>query len=71
MMKSFPDRSYYTKEFEIGAMRLPRTMTRASHKSLTQNRVESVMEAYKGDSLGRFLITRDEETGDPLWINPN
>ena len=46
-------------------MRLPRTMTPASHNGLTQIRVESVMEAYKGDSLGRFLITRDEETGDP------
>ena len=46
-------------------MRLPRTMTRASHNGLTQTRVEVVMEADNGDSFERFLITRDEETGDP------
>ena len=71
MVESFPDWSCDTKESEIGAMKLPSTMTRASHNGSTQTRVESVMEAYNGDSLGRFLITRDKETGDPLWINPN
>ena len=35
-VEKFPDWSSYTKEPEIGAMRLPRTMRRASHYGITQ-----------------------------------
>lgn len=42
-------------------MRLARTMTRASPNGLTQPRVEK----YDGSLLGWFLITQDEQTGDP------
>ena len=50
MVESFPNWSCYTKEPEIGAMRLPRMMRRASHYGLTQPSVGK----YEGSLQGRF-----------------